>query len=96
MRVNSSRLAGDPAKKNFLGHIGIISKVVKKNFENRSDRFLPAITVPRVALKRVEPAGGGGGGGGRGATPLFPGVSYRSNSKEIRAQRPERSGLPVA
>ena len=91
MRVNSSRLAGDPAKNFFGSYRDNFQGREIFFFENRSDQFLPAITVPRVALKRVEPAGGGGGGGG--GSPLFPGVSYRSNSKEIRAQRPEHNGF---
>ena len=66
MRVNSSRLAGDPAKKNFGSYRDNFQGREKK-FENQSDQFLPAITVPRVALKRVEPAAGGGGG-----RPPFP------------------------
>ena len=60
MRVNSSGLAGDPGE--IFCTIEIISKVLRKNYRNRSDQFFPAITVPRVALKVVGLARGGGGG----------------------------------
>ena len=49
MRVNSSGLAGDLGE--IFCNIGIISKVLRKNYRNRSDQFFPATSVPRVAPK---------------------------------------------
>ena len=69
MRVNSSGLAGDPGEKIFC-NIGIISKVLRKNYRNRSDQFFPATSVPRVAPKVVGLTRGGGLIGG-GYSPLF-------------------------